>query len=63
MTEPYAPLIGMFGYAENANIYNITLRDYDIEKAGSKAKTKSVAPIVAINVGSRVYDNFIYPKE
>ena len=63
MTDPYAPLIGMFGYAENANIYNITLRDYDIEKAGSKAKTKSVAPIVAINVGSRVYDNFIYPKE
>ena len=63
MADPYAPLIGMFGYAENANIYNITLRDYDIEKAGSKAKTKSVAPIVAINVGSRVYDNFIYPKE
>lgn len=62
MTDPYAPLIGMFGYAENANLYNITLRDYDIEKAGSKAKTKSVAPIVAINVGSRVYDNNIYPK-
>ncbi|MDE6596640.1 MAG: peptidoglycan DD-metalloendopeptidase family protein, partial [Oscillospiraceae bacterium] len=62
MADPYAPLIGMFGYAENANIYNITLRDYDIEKAGSKAKTKSVAPIVAINVGSRVYDNNVYPK-
>ena len=62
MTDPYAPLIGMFGYAENANIYNITLRDYDIEKAGSKAKKKSVAPIVAINVGSRVYDNNVYPK-
>lgn len=62
MADPKAPLVGMFGCAENANIYNITLRDYDIEKAGSKAKKKSVAPIVAINYGSRVYDNNVYPK-
>lgn len=63
MVDPNTPLIGMFGCAENANIYNITLRDYDIEKAGSKAKQKTVAPIVAINYGSRVYDNNVYPKE
>lgn len=63
MVDPKAPLIGMFGCAENAEIYNITLRDYDIEKAGSSAKKKTVAPILAINYGSRVYDNNIYPKE
>lgn len=63
MVDPNTPLIGMFGCAENADIYNITLRDYDIEKAGSKAKQKTVAPIVAINYGSQVYDNAVYPKE
>lgn len=62
MVNPKATLIGMFGCAENANIYNITLRDYDIEKAGSSAKMKTVAPILAKNYGSRVYDNNIYPK-
>ena len=58
----------MFGCAKGANIYNITLRDYDIEKAGSLAKGKSVAPIAAVTLGSETgatqcYDNAVYPKE
>jgi hypothetical protein len=34
MTDPDAEIIGLFGVAKNAHIYNITLRDYDIASAG-----------------------------
>ncbi|MDE5860131.1 MAG: M23 family metallopeptidase, partial [Oscillospiraceae bacterium] len=64
MKDPDATMIGMFGYAENAEIYNITLRDYDIESAGSNAPQKSVAPILPIvTEGTRCYDNHVYPAE
>ena len=64
MKDPDATRIGMFGYAENAEIYNITLRDYDIFSAGRNAKTISVAPILpVVTGGTRCYDNYAYPNE
>ena len=63
MTDPDAEIIGLFGVAKNAHIYNITLRDYDITSAGKNAANKSVGAILAIGQGSRSYDNFVYPKE
>ena len=63
MTDPDAEIIGLFGVAKNAHIYNITLRDYDIASAGKNAANKSVGAILAIGQGSRSYDNFVYPKE
>ncbi len=63
MTDPDAEIIGLFGVAKNAHIYNITLRDYDITSAGKNAANKSVGAILAIGQGSRSYDNFAYPKE
>ena len=68
MTDPEATLAGMFGVAEGAHIYNITLRDLDIESAGRNASKISVGAIVAITRGkdgrnTRIYDNLVYPKE
>ncbi|WP_243149184.1 M56 family metallopeptidase [Colidextribacter sp. OB.20] len=63
MTDPDAEIIGLFGVAKNAHIYNITLRDYDIASAGKNATNKSVGAVLAIGQGSRSYDNFVYPKE
>ena len=63
MTDPYAELVGLFGFAENAHIYNVTMRDFDITSAGRKSKKISVGAILAVNKGSRSYDNFVYPKE
>ena len=64
MTNPDAELVGLFGVArDNAQIYNITLRDCDITSAGRNAAKKSVGAIVAIAYGGHAYDNFVYPKE
>ena len=63
MTDPDAEIIGLFGVTKNAHIYNITLRDYDITRAGKNAAQKSIGAILAIGQGSRSYDNFVYPKE
>lgn len=64
MTNPDAEIIGLFGVAkDNAHIYNITLRDYDIMSAGKNAANKSVGAILAIGQRVRSYDNFVYPKE
>lgn len=63
MTDPDAEIIGLFGVAENAHIYNVTMRDYDITSAGRNIRRKSVGAILAIGQGSRSYDNFVYPKE
>ena len=64
MTDPKAKVIGLFGYAENANIYNITMRDYDIETAGRDVTGKSVAPVVVFGMGStRSYSNHVYPRK
>ena len=64
MTNPDAKIIGLFGVArDNAQIYNITLRDCDIMSAGKNAAITSVGAIVAIAYGGRAYDNTVYPKE
>ena len=68
MTNPDAELVGLFGVAEGAHIYNITLRDFDIESAGRNAAKTSVGAIAAITRGrdgrsTRIYDNHAYPKE
>ncbi len=64
MKDPDAARVGMFGYAENAHIYNITLRDYDIASAGRNALQRSVAPILpVVTNGTRCYDNCVYPAE
>ncbi|WP_286080726.1 M56 family metallopeptidase [Parablautia intestinalis] len=60
MTDPYAELVGLFGVARNAHIYNITVRDEDITSAGRNAAITSVGGIVAI--GGSAYDNTVYPK-
>lgn len=62
MTSPDAKVIGMFGVAEGATIYNITLRDYDISSAGKNSKTKSVSPILVFGTDCKCYDNNTYPK-
>ena len=64
MTNPDAKIVGLFGVArDNAQIYNITLRDCDITSAGRNAAIKSAGAIVAIAYGGRAYDNTVYPKE
>lgn len=64
MTDPNAKLVGLFGVAkDNAQIYNITLRDYDIERAGENAAAISVGAILAVAYGGRAYDNTVYPRE
>ena len=64
MTDPDAELVGLFGVAkDHAQIYNITLRDYDIASAGKNAAGKSVGAIVAVAYGGRSYDNTVYPRE
>lgn len=63
MTDPDAEIIGLFGFAKNARIYNVTMRDYDIMNAGKNATAKSVGAILAIGKWVHSYDNFAYPKE
>ena len=60
MTDPDAEIIGLFGVArDNAQIYNITLRDCDIMSAGRNAATISAGAIVAIAYGGHAYDNTV----
>ena len=64
MTDPNANIIGMFGVAKEAHIYNGTLRDYDIMRAGRNLSSgKSVSAVLVFGQGSRSYDNSLYPKE
>lgn len=64
MTDPDAKIIGLFGVADGAEIYYITMRDYDIQTAGRNAPEKSLSPILALGYGfTRSYDNQVYPKE
>ncbi len=48
ITSPTAKLIGLFGYAEDAKIYNVHLTNVDISKAGR---------IVAIGIDCEICDN------
>ena len=58
--EPDAEPAGMFGAARDAHIYNITLRDYNIERNKNSAEQPDF-PILACDLGgSRVYDNTVY---
>lgn len=62
MTDPYADLVGLFGVAKNARIYNVTVRDEDITSAGRNAMRKSVGAILA--TGGHSYDNHVvFSKE
>lgn len=61
MTSPTVKLIGLFGYATEATICNVTLRDLDISKAGGVGK--SVGAIVALGIDCDIYDNEVYSKE
>lgn len=64
ITDPDAKVIGLFGVADGANIYNIIMRDYDIQSAGRNVIGKSIAPILALGLGDTCsYDNQVYPKE
>lgn len=64
MTDPNAEIIGLFGVAENAHIYNITMRDYDILSAGKNVSGRSASPILALELGGvRFYDNYAYPAD
>ncbi len=55
MTNKESKLIGLFGFAKEAQIYNVTLRNADIENAGGMGKT--VGAICAWSDNSEVYDN------
>lgn len=64
MKNPYAQIVGLFGVAEGAQIYNITMRDYDIFSAGLKAESRGIAPILVYgDEDTKSDDNFLYPKE
>lgn len=56
-TDPDAVYIGLFGYAKNAEIYNVTLRNVDIASAGGAGK--HVGAIAAIAEDCEIYDNYI----
>lgn len=61
MKDPDAEIAGMFGVVEKGHIYNVTLRDCDIEDAGRNASKKTVGAIAAFaGPGSHVYDNYVY---
>lgn len=63
MKDPNAKVIGFFGYAKGASIYNITMRDYDIAAAGSNVKPVSCAPVLVFGEDTRSFDNKVYPKQ
>lgn len=48
-------IIGMFAYARNAQIYNVTLRNVDIE--GAFTHGGSIAPFVVMARNCKLYDN------
>ena len=57
ITSKTAKYIGLFGYVEGGSIYNVTLKNVDIDSAGEKGK--KVCPIVAICIDGHVYDNVV----
>ena len=58
MTSPTVKIIGFFGFAGNAQLYNITLRDLDIETAGGQGK--SVGAICARATDCNIHSNEVY---
>lgn len=62
MTDPETKIIGFFGYAREAHIYNVTMEELDIREAGSKAFPKSAGAICALAEECRIYDNVVHTK-
>ena len=58
ITSPTVKIIGFFGFAGNAQLYNITLRDLDIETAGGQGK--SVGAICARATDCNIHSNEVY---
>ncbi len=58
MASPTVKIIGFFGFARNAQLYNITLRDLDIETAGGQGK--SVGAICARATDCNIHNNKVY---
>ena len=56
-TSNTAKYIGLFGYVEDGTIYNVTLKNVDIDSAGGKGR--SISPIAAICLGGKLYDNVV----
>lgn len=59
ITDPNATVIGLFGYAENASIYNVTFTNMDIDLAGKNVKNKFVNAACAVPNHCTIYDIFI----
>ena len=58
MTSPAVKIIGFFGFARNAQLCNITLRDLDIETAGGQGM--SVGAICARATDCNIHSNEVY---
>ena len=58
MISPTVKIIGFFGFAGNAQLYNITLHDLDIETAGGQGK--SVGAICARATDCNIHSNEVY---
>ncbi|AKN32427.1 hypothetical protein Ccar_16810 [Clostridium carboxidivorans P7] len=56
-TSKTAKYIGLFGYVEEGSIYNVTLKNVNIESSGNNRR--SISPIVAICLDGKVYDNVV----
>ncbi len=52
-----AKYIGLFGCVEEGTIYNVTLKNTDINSAGGKGK--HVGAVVALCLDGKVYDNVV----
>lgn len=63
MTDPDASIVGLFGYAENAVIHNVTLKDLNIGSAGVNNPHKYVDSICAISKNCNITDTFINPPD
>ncbi|MDE7311230.1 MAG: hypothetical protein K2N87_06375 [Eubacterium sp.] len=61
MADSHAELVGLFGYAKDAHLYNIILRDVDIDRAGTDGECKKDA-VCALAKDCRIYDNHVYNK-
>ncbi len=61
MKNSGAKLVGLFGYAKGAHLYNIILWDVDIDDAGSSTECNKGA-ICAMAEDCRIYDNEVHKK-
>ncbi len=62
MANPNTQLAALFSYAENATLCNISLKEYDIEKAGSNLKTVTKSGIVAFARETKIEGCEVIPK-